>query len=153
VRVLLQRVSQASVTVDGRVTGEIGQGLLLLVGIRDGDTTEQLDWMARKVVQLRVFNDTHNKMNLSVQDVGGGILAVSQFTLYADAEKGNRPSYIRAARPEVAQPLYERFCDMLAASIGKPVQRGVFGAHMDVALTNDGPVTIMLEREGAVPRA
>jgi D-tyrosyl-tRNA(Tyr) deacylase len=152
-RVLLQRVSQASVAVDGRVTGQIGQGLLLLVGIRDGDTTEQLDWMARKVVQLRVFNDTHNKMNLSVQDVGGGILAVSQFTLYADAEKGNRPSYIRAARPEVAQPLYERFCDMLAASIGKPVQRGVFGAHMDVALTNAGPVTIMLEREGAVPRA
>ena len=152
-RVLLQRVSQASVAVDGRVTGQIGQGLLLLVGIRDGDTTEQLDWMARKVAQLRVFNDTHNKMNLSVQDVGGGILAVSQFTLFADAEKGNRPSYIRAARPEVAQPLYERFCDMLAASIGKPVQRGVFGAHMDVALTNAGPVTIMLEREGAVPRA
>lgn len=145
-KVLIQRVSKASVTVDGQVTGEIAQGLLLLVGITDGDGREQLDWMARKVTQLRVFNDTHNKMNLSVQDVGGGILAVSQFTLYADAEKGNRPSYIQAAKPEVAQPLYEQFCDLLATLIGKPVQRGIFGAHMDVALTNDGPVTILLER-------
>jgi D-aminoacyl-tRNA deacylase len=146
VRVLVQRVKGADVAVDGRVAGEVGLGLLLLVGIRDSDTEVQLDWMARKVAQLRVFNDTHNKMNLSVQDVNGGILAVSQFTLYADTEKGNRPSYIRAARPDVAQPLYERFCEMLADLIGKPVQRGVFGAHMEVALTNDGPVTIMLER-------
>jgi D-aminoacyl-tRNA deacylase len=145
-RVLVQRVSKASVTVDGSVTGEIALGLLLLVGIKDGDTESELEWMARKVTQLRVFSDTHNKMNLSVQDVNGGILAVSQFTLYADAEKDNRPSYIQAARPEVAQPLYGRFCDMLAALIGKPVQRGIFGAHMDVALTNDGPVTVMLER-------
>ncbi len=145
-RVLVQRVSRAKCTVEGKITGEIGPGLLLLVGIKDSDTQAELDWMVRKVAQLRVFNDTHNKMNLSVQDVSGGILAISQFTLYADTEKGNRPSYIRAARPEVAQPLYEQFCEQLSAAIGKPVQRGIFGAHMDIELTNDGPVTIMLER-------
>jgi D-aminoacyl-tRNA deacylase len=145
-RVLVQRVSRAKCTVEGNVTGEIGQGLLLLVGIKDTDTQAELEWMVRKVNQLRIFNDTHNKMNLSVQDVSGGILAISQFTLYADTEKGNRPSYITAARPEVAQPLYEKFCEQLATAIGKPVQRGIFGAHMDIELTNDGPVTIMLER-------
>jgi D-tyrosyl-tRNA(Tyr) deacylase len=145
-RVLVQRVLRAKCTVEGRVTGEIAQGLLLLVGVKDTDTAAEVEWMVRKVAQLRVFNDTHNKMNLSVQDVHGGVLAISQFTLYADAEKGNRPSYITAARPEVAQPLYERFCEQLAAAIGRPVERGVFGAHMDVELVNDGPVTIMLER-------
>jgi len=146
-RVLLQRVSSASVTVDGRVTGEIGPGLLLLVGIRDGDTETELEWMARKIVQLRVFPDADGRMNLSVTDAGGGVLAVSQFTLYGDARKGNRPSYIDAARPEVAESLFERFRELLAGLLGKPVPAGVFGAHMDVALVNDGPVTLMLERE------
>jgi len=146
-RVLLQRVSQASVTVEGRVSGEIGQGLLLLVGVREGDTAAEIDWMAAKVANLRVFNDTHGKMNLSVKDVQGGALAISQFTLYGDAAKGNRPSYITAARPELAQPLYERFCEKLASELGRPVQRGVFGAHMEIKLTNDGPVTLMLEKE------
>lgn len=145
-RVLVQRVSRATCTVEGKVTGEIGQGLLLLIGIKDTDTLDDLEWMVRKVAQLRIFNDTHNKMNLSVQDVSGGILAISQFTLYADTEKGNRPSYTQAARPEVAQPLYEQFCQQLSSATGRPVQRGIFGAHMDIELTNDGPVTIMLER-------
>jgi D-tyrosyl-tRNA(Tyr) deacylase len=145
-RVLLQRVSKANVIVEGKITGEIGRGLLLLVGIRDGDSEAEVEWMARKVAQLRVFNDTHGKMNLSVQDVHGGVLAISQFTLYGDTAKGNRPSYITAARPEVAEPLYEQFCEQLAELVGKPVARGVFGAHMDVELTNDGPVTIMLEK-------
>ncbi|MCB9896023.1 MAG: D-tyrosyl-tRNA(Tyr) deacylase [Planctomycetes bacterium] len=145
-RVLLQRVSRARVTVDGNVTGEVGNGLLLLVGIRDGDSEAEIDWMARKVAQLRVFSDTHGKMNLSVQDVHGGVLAISQFTLYGDTAKGNRPSYISAARPEVAEPLYEKFCEQLSALIGKPVAKGVFGARMDVELVNDGPVTLMLEK-------
>ena len=145
-RVLLQRVSSARVAVDGKVTGEIGRGLLLLVGIRDADTEVEVEWMARKVAQLRVFSDTHGKMNLSVQDVHGGVLAISQFTLYGDTTKGNRPSYITAARPEVAEPLYQKFCAELSGLIGEPVARGVFGAHMDVELVNDGPVTLMLEK-------
>lgn len=145
-RVLVQRVSQAKVTVDGKVTGEIGHGLLLLVGITHDDTDTELEWMAHKLSQLRVFNDTHGKMNLSVQDVNGGVLAISQFTLYGDARKGNRPSYIEAARPEAAESLYDRFCEALGKAIGQQVQRGVFGAHMDVELINDGPVTLMLER-------
>ena len=145
-RILVQRVSRAKVTVDGSVTGEIGRGLLLLVGITHGDTDAELDWMVHKLSGLRVFNDTHGKMNLSVQDVDGGVLAISQFTLYGDAKKGNRPSYIEAARPEVAEPLYDKFCEALGNAIGKQVQRGVFGAHMDVELINDGPVTLMLER-------
>lgn len=145
-RVLVQRVSRAEVTVEGRVTGEIGPGLLLLVGIRQGDGDAELEWMVHKLANLRVFSDAEGKMNLSVQDTGGGVLAISQFTLYGDAKKGNRPSYIEAARPEVAEPLYDKFCEQLGAAIGKEVQRGVFGAHMDVELINDGPVTLMLER-------
>lgn len=145
-RILLQRVSQAAVTVDGRSTGSIGRGLLLLVGIREGDTEAQAAWLAQKVAQLRVFPDTHGKMNLSVQDIDGGLLAVSQFTLFADTSRGNRPSYIEAARPEVAQPLFDRFCELLSEAAARPVARGVFGAHMDITLHNDGPVTIMLER-------
>jgi len=145
-RVLVQRVSRAEVTVEGRVTGEIGPGLLLLVGIRQGDGDAELEWMVHKLANLRVFSDAEGKMNLSVQDTGGGVLAISQFTLYGDAKKGNRPSYIEAARPEVAEPLYDKFCEQLGAAIGKEVQRGVFGAHMDVELVNDGPVTLMLER-------
>lgn len=145
-RILLQRVSRASVTVDGRITGSIGRGLLLLVGIREGDTAEAAGWLAQKVAQLRVFPDTHGKMNLSVQDIDGGLLAVSQFTLFADTSRGNRPSYIEAARPEVAQPLFDQFCKLLSVAASRPVATGVFGAHMDVELVNDGPVTILLER-------
>lgn len=144
-RVVLQRVSRARVTVEGRVTGEIGRGLLLLAGFTDGDTDEALAWMADKVVTLRIFPDDEGKMNRSVEDIGGGLLVVSQFTLYGDARKGRRPSFVQAARPEVAIPLYERFLQMLRAT-GRPVQTGEFGAMMDVELVNDGPVTLVLER-------
>ena len=144
-RIVLQRVSRAKVTVEGRVTGEIGRGLLLLVGFTDGDTDEALAWMADKVVGLRIFPDDEGKMNRSVEDVDGGLLVVSQFTLYGDTRKGRRPSLVDAARPEVAIPLYERFLEMLRAT-GRPVQTGEFGAMMDVELVNDGPVTLVLER-------
>lgn len=144
-RVVLQRVSSASVTIDGRVAGEIGPGALLLVGFTDGDDEDVLRWMADRVVGLRIFRDGEGKMNRSVEDVGGGLLIVSQFTLYGDARKGRRPSFIAAARPEVAIPLYERFIELLRES-GVPVQTGEFGAMMDVALVNDGPVTLILER-------
>lgn len=144
-RIVLQRVARAKVTVGGRVTGEIGRGLLLLVGFTDGDTDDALAWMADKVVGLRIFPDDEGKMNRSVEDVDGGLLVVSQFTLYGDTRKGRRPSFIDAARPEVAIPLYERFLQMLRAT-GRPVQTGEFGAMMDVELLNDGPVTLILER-------
>lgn len=144
-RIVLQRVSRARVTVDGRVTGEIGRGLLLLTGFTDGDTDETLAWMADKVVGLRIFPDDEGKMNRSVEDIDGGLLVVSQFTLYGDTRKGRRPSFIEAARPEVAIPLYERFLQILRAT-GRPVQAGEFGAMMDVELLNEGPVTLILER-------
>ena len=144
-RVVLQRVSRARVTVDGRVTGEIGRGLLLLAGFTDADTEDALAWMAEKVVTLRIFPDEDGRMNRSVEEVDGGLLVVSQFTLYGDARKGRRPSFIEAARPEIAVPLYERFLQMLRAT-GRPVQTGEFGAMMDVELVNDGPVTLVLER-------
>ncbi len=144
-RIVLQRVSRARVTVDGRVTGEIGPGLLLLVGFTDGDGEDALAWMAEKVAGLRIFADDEGKMNRSVHDAGGGLLVVSQFTLYGDTRKGRRPSFVEAARPEVAIPLYERFLQMLRAT-GLPVQTGEFGAMMQVELVNDGPVTLILER-------
>ena len=144
-RIVLQRVSRAKVTVEGRVTGEIGRGLLLLAGFTEGDGEEALAWMAKKIVQLRIFPDDEGKMNRSVEEAGGAILVVSQFTLYGDARKGNRPSFIDAARPEIAIPLYERFVEMLRAA-GRPVATGEFGAMMDVELVNDGPVTLILER-------
>jgi D-aminoacyl-tRNA deacylase len=144
-RVVLQRVSRARVSVEGRVTGEIGRGLLLLAGFTDGDSEDALAWMADKVVGLRIFPDEEGKMNRSVQEVGGGLLVVSQFTLYGDARKGRRPSFIEAARPEIAIPLYERFVALLRAT-GLPVGTGEFGAMMDVELVNDGPVTLILER-------
>ncbi|HEX9937410.1 MAG TPA: D-aminoacyl-tRNA deacylase [Longimicrobium sp.] len=144
-RIVLQRVSRAKVTVEGRVTGEIGRGLLLLAGFTDGDTEDTLAWMVKKVVQLRVFPDDEGKMNRSVEEADGGILVVSQFTLYGDARKGNRPSFVAAARPEAAIPLYERFVELLRAT-GRPVATGEFGAMMDVELVNDGPVTLILER-------
>jgi len=144
-RIVLQRVSRAKVTVDGRVTGEIGRGLLLLAGFTEGDGEDALAWMAKKVVQLRIFPDGEGKMNRSVDEVDGAVLVVSQFTLYGDARKGRRPSFIDAARPEVAIPLYEKFIDRLRAT-GRPVATGEFGAMMDVELVNDGPVTLILER-------
>ena len=144
-RVLLQRVSRAEVRVDGRVTGRIGRGFLLLVGLTHADGEEQVAWMAEKVVSLRLFGDDEGKMNRGLGEVGGGLLVVSQFTLYGDARKGRRPSFIDAARPEHAIPLYERFLELLRAT-GVPVETGEFGAMMDVELVNDGPVTLWLER-------
>lgn len=144
-RIVLQRVTRARVAVGERVTGEIGPGLLLLVGFTEGDGDEALAWMAEKVTGLRIFADDEGKMNRSVQDAGGGLLVVSQFTLYGDTRKGRRPSFVEAARPEVAIPLYERFLQMLRAT-GLPVQTGEFGAMMQVELVNDGPVTLILER-------
>ena len=144
-RIVLQRVARARVTVEGRVTGEIGRGLLLLAGFTDGDSEDALAWMADKVVGLRIFPDDEGKMNRSVEEVGGGLLVVSQFTLYGDTRKGRRPSFVDAARPEIAIPLYERFVGLLRAT-GLPVGTGEFGAMMDVELVNDGPVTLILER-------
>lgn len=144
-RALVQRVREASVAVDARVTGAIGPGLLVLAGITDDDTAEDCDWLARKIVQLRVFDDEAGVMNRSVQDVGGEILAVSQFTLYASTRKGNRPSYTAAARPEIAEPAFAAFVAALAVALGRAVPTGVFGAHMHVRLTNDGPVTLWLD--------
>ncbi|MBC6990487.1 D-aminoacyl-tRNA deacylase [Hymenobacter sp. BT491] len=148
-RVVIQRVSEASVTVEGRITGHIGPGLLVLAGFSPDDDTRSLDWIARKLVQLRIFGDAEGKMNRSVQDVGGQVLVVSQFTLLADARKGNRPSYIGAAPPPVAIPLYQQFVQMLETLLGQPVPTGEFGADMKVSLLNDGPVTIVLDSPSA----
>jgi len=144
-RVVLQRVSRAEVRVDGRSVGRIGRGFLLLLGITHGDGEEQAAWMAEKVAGLRLFGDAEGKMNLALADVEGAVLVVSQFTLYGDAAKGRRPSFIDAARPELAQPLYERFVELLRGA-GLTVATGEFGAMMDVELVNDGPVTLLLER-------
>jgi len=144
-RIVLQRVSRARVAVEGRTTGEIGAGLLLLVGFTAGNGEDALAWMADRVVGLRIFPDEEGKMNRSVEEAGGSLLVVSQFTLYGDARKGRRPSFVEAARPEAAVPLYERFLALLRAT-GRPVQTGEFGAHMEVELVNDGPVTLVLER-------
>ena len=143
-RAVLQRVSEASVTVDGQITGEIGPGLLVLVCAMEGDTEAMAEKMAAKIAKLRIFRDAGDKMNLSVRDTGGAVLAVSQFTLAGDAARGNRPSFARAARPEVGQPLYEHFKAALARE-GLPVQAGIFGADMKVRLLNDGPVTLWLD--------
>lgn len=144
-RTVVQRVQHASVTVEGRITGRIGPGLLVLAGFAPDDDSRSLDWMARKLVQLRIFSDEDGKMNRSVQDMGGQVLVVSQFTLLADARKGNRPSYTGAAPPPVAIPLYQEFVQMLEQLLGQPVPTGEFGADMQVSLLNDGPVTIVLD--------
>jgi D-tyrosyl-tRNA(Tyr) deacylase len=144
-RVVVQRVREASVTVDAHIVGKIGAGLLVLAGFEADDTESDLDWMAGKLVRLRLFSDEAGVMNRSVQEVGGEILAVSQFTLYASVKKGNRPSWSRAARGELSGPLFERFVAKLSAELGKPVPTGVFGADMQVALVNDGPVTIAVD--------
>ena len=144
-RVLIQRVTSANVVVDEKVTGAIDHGLLLLVAITHADTEAVEDRMADKIIKLRIFSDEHGLMNKSLLDVAGGLLAVSQFTLYADAKKGNRPSYTDAARPEQASPAFDRFVGKLSARIGKPVSTGRFAADMKVSLINDGPVTIWLD--------
>ncbi len=145
-RIVLQRVSRAQVSVEGRVVGRIGAGLLLLVGFRAGDGDEHLAWIADKVLGLRVFPDADGKMNLGLEEAGGDLLVVSQFTLYGDVHKGRRPSFVDAAPPELAVPLYERFVCMLRERARAKVETGEFGAHMDVELVNDGPVTLLLER-------
>ena len=145
-RVVLQRVKNASVTVSGEMVSEIGEGLLLLVGVAKDDGEGEASWLAEKIAGLRIFNDEDGKMNLGVRDVGGEILAVSQFTLLADTRKGKRPSFIKAALPEEAEPLFDYFCERLRAAGIASVKTGSFGAMMDVALVNDGPVTIVLER-------
>jgi len=147
-RVVLQRASEASVSVDGRVVGEIGPGLLLLVGFTEGDDEAELEWMAEKVIHLRVFPDESGRMNVSLAESGGRVLVVSQFTLYGDARKGRRPSFTRAAPPAIAIPLYQRFLGLLEARIPGRVREGEFGAMMEVALVNDGPVTLVLESGG-----
>ncbi|MBQ5481590.1 MAG: D-tyrosyl-tRNA(Tyr) deacylase [Bacteroidales bacterium] len=144
-RVVLQRVLEASVTIDGVRTAAIGRGMLVLCGFEEADNPEDLDWMARKIAALRIYDDEDGVMNRSVVDVGEEVLVVSQFTLMASTKKGNRPSYVAAARPEISIPLYERFKETLSAALGRPVACGVFGADMKVALINDGPVTICID--------
>ncbi|HKL90770.1 MAG TPA: D-aminoacyl-tRNA deacylase [Allomuricauda sp.] len=144
-RTVLQRVSKASVTVDGKVISSIKNGLLVLLGIEDADTQEDIDWLTSKIVNLRIFNDENDVMNCSVQDVNGDIIVVSQFTLHAQTKKGNRPSYIKAAKPDFAVPMYEKFVQVLERKFGKTVGAGIFGADMKVELLNDGPVTISID--------
>ena len=144
-RAVIQRVAKASVKVDGQVTGSIEKGLLILVGIEDADTQEDIDWLTKKIVGLRIFDDENGVMNLSVMEIEGSILAVSQFTLMASTKKGNRPSYIRASKGDFAQPMYEKFCQALEQESGKKTEKGIFGADMKVSLLNDGPVTIIMD--------
>lgn len=144
-RVVIQKVSEASVKVGAEKVAHINNGLLVFLGIENADTQEDIDWLTRKIVQLRIFLDENRVMNRSVFDAEGEIIVVSQFTLHAMTRKGNRPSYIKASKPDFAIPMYEQFCRQLSVELGKPVQTGVFGAHMDVALVNDGPVTIYID--------
>ena len=144
-RAVLQRVSTASVTIAGQIKGQIGRGLLVLLAVEEADTTEDIEWLSGKIVRLRIFADDAGLMNRSVQESAGEILAISQFTLFASTKKGNRPSFLRSARPEIAIPRYEQFLARLAQDLGKPVACGEFGADMEVTLTNDGPVTICLD--------
>jgi len=144
-RAVIQRVSSASVKIRNRIKSEIGNGLLVLLGIEDTDSDADIEWLSSKIVNLRIFNDNNEVMNLSVLEIGGEILAISQFTLYAKTKKGNRPSYIRAAHPDIAIPLYNRFIVKLSALMGKEVRTGEFGAMMEVELINDGPVTIIID--------
>lgn len=146
-RVLLQRVSEATVKVDHQMVGQIGQGLLLFVGIEAQDNANDIDWLTTKIAQMRIFADAHGVMNLSLQDINGQALVISQFTLHAQTKKGNRPSYIKAAKPDIAIPLYRQFMDSLQQKIAQQIQQGVFGADMKVSLINDGPVTIWLDSQ------
>lgn len=147
---VIQRVSQASVVIDNKVKGQINTGFLILLGITHADTQEDIDWLSRKIVGMRIFSDEEGKMNLDLAAVGGDILLISQFTLHASTKRGNRPSFIEAARPEVAIPLYEAMIAQLAADLGKPIQTGTFGADMNVSLLNDGPVTILIDSKDRI---
>ncbi len=144
-RLVIQRVSRASVTVENQITGAIHQGFLVLLGIEQADSEEDIDWLVQKLIQMRIFSDSEGKMNCSLQDIDGGLLVVSQFTLHASTKKGNRPSFLAAARPEQAIPLYELFIQKAALQLGKKVEAGIFGADMKVELINDGPVTITID--------
>lgn len=144
-RAVIQRVAEARVTVAGRVTGSIQKGLLVLLAVEEADTNEDVEWLSGKIARLRIFNDDVGVMNRSVQELGGEVLLVSQFTLFASTKKGNRPSYTRSARPEIAVPLYEKFIARLTQDLGQPIATGEFGAHMAVSLVNDGPVTIIID--------
>lgn len=147
---VIQRVTRASVTIGGNVNAVIGTGLLVLVGIEDADDDTDIEWLSSKIVNLRIFNDSGGVMNLSVADAGGDIIIVSQFTLHASTKKGNRPSYLKASKPEVAIPRYEQFVDAVSQALGKAVQTGEFGADMEVELVNDGPVTIVIDTKNRV---
>lgn len=144
-RAVIQRVSKADVMIDRKIYAAIGSGLLVLLGIEDADTTDDIEWLSAKIANLRIFNDENGVMNLSVKEVNGDILVVSQFTLHASTKKGNRPSYMKASKPDIAIPLYEKFLRQLSATLGKEVKSGIFGADMKVALLNDGPVTIVID--------
>ena len=144
-RIVIQRVSEASVTVDEKITGAIGTGLLVLMGIEDADTDEDISWLSNKIVNLRIFDDENEVMNLGLKEVNGDILLVSQFTLHASTKKGNRPSYIKASKPDFAVPMYEKMIRQLEQDLGKKIQTGIFGADMKVKLLNDGPVTIWMD--------
>lgn len=144
-RIVIQRVSEASVTIEGSVTGAIQKGLLVLVGIEDADTDEDITWLSNKIVNLRIFDDAEGVMNLGIKDVDGEILLVSQFTLHANTKKGNRPSYIKASKPDIAIPMYEKMIRQLETDLGKKIRTGIFGADMKLRLLNDGPVTILID--------
>ena len=144
-KVVIQRVAEASVTVDQKIVASIGHGLLILVGVEDQDTPEDIDWLINKITNLRVFSDANQVMNLSVKDTNGDIIVVSQFTLHASTKKGNRPSYLKAAKPEISIPMYQQFVATLEIALGKKIQTGIFAADMKVALLNDGPVTIIID--------
>ena len=146
-RVVIQRVTEAGVTIDGKLKASIGNGLLVLVGIEDADNKEDVGWLSNKIVNLRIFNDENDVPNISVKDIDGDILIISQFTLHATTKKGNRPSYIKASKPPVAIPLYEAFVKQVETDLGKPLDTGVFGADMKVSLLNDGPVTIIIDSQ------
>ena len=144
-RVVIQRVSEASVKINNNIAGKIKTGMLVLLGIEEEDNQEDINWLCSKIVKLRIFNDENNVMNLSINNINGDILLISQFTLHAGTKKGNRPSYIKAAKPDFAIPMYEKFIKQLEFDLGKPVQKGEFGAYMEVGLINDGPVTIIID--------
>jgi D-tyrosyl-tRNA(Tyr) deacylase len=144
-KVVIQRVSKANVNVDGNITGEIAEGLLIFLGIEDADNHEDIQWLSNKIVNLRIFSDEHGVMNKSVKEMNGNILLVSQFTLHASTKKGNRPSYIKASKPDLAIPMYEKMIKQLEADLGRKIQTGVFGADMKIELLNDGPVTIVID--------
>ncbi|MBR5856275.1 MAG: D-tyrosyl-tRNA(Tyr) deacylase [Bacteroidales bacterium] len=144
-RVVIQRVTQANVVIDGNINGQIEKGMMILVGIEEADGDEDIAWLTKKIVNLRIFDDSQGVMNLSILDKGGDILLISQFTLHASTAKGNRPSYIKAAKPDISIPIYEKFIKSLETTLGKSIATGVFGADMKVSLTNDGPVTIIID--------